>query len=276
MKLSLFLGCLIALVAVAFVQADSLQDEIDKATKKFCSGIAVSGPTKGQTFTNAKKIKVTVTRKPNAQAKVVSGVDAYSINSKGKATYLNTVWTGSYKLNKKATLTVDLTKYKKLKLPGQFEFRVWVHNTAGPDCTLMSKVFKAKKSSHSNAVDEEEYKGLSENIDRGCFGVEITSPTLGEKVSVDKKYTVQIKRDSAAHAESVTSLELYSVNIETRQSNLIHKSWNGTQTIKNIFNVKDTIPKSAKAEDTAFYYKLAATTQHDESCEFFSHPFYVN
>lgn len=38
MKLSLFLGCLIALVAVAFVQADSLQDEIDKATKKFCSG----------------------------------------------------------------------------------------------------------------------------------------------------------------------------------------------------------------------------------------------
>lgn len=48
---------------------------------------------------------LSIARKPNAQAKVVSGVDAYSINSKGKATYLNTVWTGSYKLNKKATLT---------------------------------------------------------------------------------------------------------------------------------------------------------------------------
>lgn len=46
-----------------------------------------------------------IARKPNAQAKVINGVDAYSINSKGKATYLSTVWTGSYKLNKKATLT---------------------------------------------------------------------------------------------------------------------------------------------------------------------------
>jgi hypothetical protein len=38
MKLSLFLGCLIALVAISFVQADSLQDEIDSALKKYCSG----------------------------------------------------------------------------------------------------------------------------------------------------------------------------------------------------------------------------------------------
>lgn len=45
-----------------------------------------------------------IARKPNAQAKVINGVDAYSINSKGKATYLSTIWTGSYKLNKKATL----------------------------------------------------------------------------------------------------------------------------------------------------------------------------
>jgi hypothetical protein len=58
----------------------------------------------------------------------------------------------------------------------------------------MSKVFKAKKTTHSNAVEEEEYKSLSENIDRGCFGVELTSPTLGEKVAVDKQYTVQIRK----------------------------------------------------------------------------------
>jgi hypothetical protein len=58
----------------------------------------------------------------------------------------------------------------------------------------MSKVFKAKKSTHSNAVEEEEYKSLSENIDRGCFGVELTSPTIGEKVSADKQYTVQIRK----------------------------------------------------------------------------------
>ncbi|ORE11095.1 hypothetical protein BCV72DRAFT_198370 [Rhizopus microsporus var. microsporus] len=276
MRLAVLFGFLIAFVAVTFVQADSLQDEIDGALKKFCGGIAVTGPSKGQTFSNPKKITVTVTRKPNAQAKVVVGVDAYSINSKGKATYLTTVWKGNYKLNKKATLSVDLTKVSKLKLPGQFEFRVWVHNTKGPDCTLMSKVFKVKSSSHSNAVEEAEYKGLNENIDRGCFGVEVTSPTLGEKVSVNQQYAVQIQRDSAAHADTLTSLELYSVNIETRESKLIHSSWSGSQSINNLFNIKDTIPESAKAEDTAFYYKLTATTQHDETCEFYSHPFYVN
>lgn len=61
MKLSLLLACLFAIVAVTFVEA-SLQDEIDAALKKFCGGIALTGPTKGQTFTNPKKIKVTVSK----------------------------------------------------------------------------------------------------------------------------------------------------------------------------------------------------------------------
>jgi hypothetical protein len=43
-----------------------------------------------------------------------------------------------------------------------------------------------------------------------------------------------------------------------------------------MFNVKDTIPESAKDDNAAFYYKLTGTTQHDETCEFFSHPFYLN
>lgn len=61
MKLSLLLACLFAIVAVTFVEA-SLQDEIDAALKKFCGGIALTGPKKGQTFTNPKKIKVTVSK----------------------------------------------------------------------------------------------------------------------------------------------------------------------------------------------------------------------
>ena len=90
--------------------------------------------------------------------------------------------------------SVDLTKAKSLKYPGQFMFRVWVHNTAGPDCTLMSKVFKVKSSSHSNAVEESEYKNLSENIDKGCFGVELTNPTLGADVVAGQSFSVQIRK----------------------------------------------------------------------------------
>lgn len=62
MKFSLVLACLFALVAVTFVEASSLQDEIDSALKKFCGGIALTAPTKGQTFTNPKTIKVTVSK----------------------------------------------------------------------------------------------------------------------------------------------------------------------------------------------------------------------
>jgi hypothetical protein len=60
MKLIVLLACAIALLAT-LVQA-GLQDEIDAALKKFCGGIAITGPTKGQTFTNPKKIKVTVSK----------------------------------------------------------------------------------------------------------------------------------------------------------------------------------------------------------------------
>lgn len=140
----------------------------------------------------------------------------------------------------------------------------------------MSKVFKAKSSSHSNAVEESEYKSLSENIDRGCFGVELTAPELGDDVTADQPFSVQIKRDSAAHTDYLTKLELYNVNLDTRDSTKIQESWSGNETITNVMNIKDTIPASAKADNSAFYYKLSAITQHEESCEFFSHPFYLN
>lgn len=138
----------------------------------------------------------------------------------------------------------------------------------------MSKVFKAKSSSHSNAVEEAEYKELSQDIDRGCFGVEITSPALGQEVTPDQTFTVQIDRDTAAHTDALTQLELYSINLDTRVSTKVQDSWSGNTSITNVLNIKDTIPASAKADNTAFYYKLTATTQHDETCEFYSHPFY--
>lgn len=84
-----------------------------------------------------------------------------------------------------------------------------------------------------------------------------------------------IERDSAAHTESLTSLQLYTVNLDTRESAKVQDSWTGSEYIHNMLNIKDTIPESAKADNVAFYYKLTANTQHDETCEFFSHPFYV-
>lgn len=56
----------------------------------------------------------------------------------------------------------------------------------------MSKVFKVKSSSHSNAVEDAEYQTLSQDIDRGCFGVELSAPVLGAEVSAGETFTVEI------------------------------------------------------------------------------------
>ncbi|KAI9326909.1 hypothetical protein BD770DRAFT_449946, partial [Pilaira anomala] len=84
-------------------------------------------------------------------------------------------------------------------------------------------------------------------------------------------------RDSAAHTESLTGLELYKINMETRESTKVQDSWTGEQSITNMMNVKDVIPATASQDaNSAYYYKLTAKTSHEEVCDFFSHPFYVN
>ncbi|ORZ01760.1 hypothetical protein BCR43DRAFT_470583 [Syncephalastrum racemosum] len=275
MKFSVLIAFFVAFI-LTVARADDLQDEIDAAMKKFCGGIEVTGPSKGQVFTDPKKIKVTVTRKPNAQAKVIKGVDVYSIGSNGKAKYLGTPSNKQYSLNKKASLTVDLTKAPHVSLPGQFEFRVWVHNTAGPDCTLMSKTFKVKSSSHSNAAEDEQVANMDENIDRGCFGIELTSPEMGSTVNANKIPTV-ITRDGSSPVDTITSMTLFSVDFDTKTPKKIQDSYTGTSSISNVFTYKDSL-KSASEESgkVAYFYKIESKTQHDENCEFYSHPFYLS
>ncbi|ORX47690.1 hypothetical protein DM01DRAFT_1368281 [Hesseltinella vesiculosa] len=275
MKLSLFVSCLLAAVASTnvLVRADSLQDQIDAAQKKFCGGIAVSSPTASQVFADPSKIQVTVTRKPNAQAKIVSAVDVYTIQS-GKPKYVGTAWKGNYALNQKATLSVDLSKTKGLKFPGQFEFRVWVHNKAGPDCTLMSKVFRVSSSAHTNDV-EQEFSNLDTNVDRGCFGVDLVSPAIGEHKKANEGFNVQIQRDSSSHLENIESLVLYTISLDSRTPQQVQTSWSGNETVHQMVNVKDTI-KDASAANNAYFYKLTGSTIYGESCDFYSHPFYVD
>jgi hypothetical protein len=106
MKFSLAATLTLGFLAVTapFASADSLSDQMDQAQKKFCGGIALTAPTKSQTVTEGSKVKLTVTRVPNSEKKVVDAVDIYSVGSGDKLKYLGSAWTGSYALNKQATL----------------------------------------------------------------------------------------------------------------------------------------------------------------------------
>ncbi|CAO3686693.1 unnamed protein product [Umbelopsis ramanniana] len=283
MKFSLAATFALGFLAVTapFASADSLSDQIDAATKKFCGGLALTAPTKGQSFTEGSKIKLTVTRKPNSETKVINGVDIYHIGSGNKLTYLGVANKNKYSLSSKATLSVDISKYAdKIKLPAQFEFRVWVHNTAGPDCTLMSKVFKVTPKSHKNddGTDsvEDDGSSLDPNVDNGCFGVSVEKPTSGEKVKAGEAYTVSLTRDSASHVEDFKSIELYKVDLQTKASTKVKDSWSGYEHVRAIFNVKDTLSAADVSNQYAYYYKVTADTQHNETCSFHSHAFYVS
>ncbi|KAI7866054.1 hypothetical protein BDF14DRAFT_1729090 [Spinellus fusiger] len=278
MKFSLLTVCTLSLLMTcSSVKGDALQDEIDQARNKFCGGIQLTAPEQGQVFTDPTKVTVTVTRVPNAEAKIINGVDIYSIDASGQVKYLGTPWRGSYALSQKATLTVDITKTLGVVLPSQFEFRVWVHNTAGPDCTLMSKVFKATAATHSNEQTKA-LNTLDENIDRGCFGLDISKPALGDHVKAVSGAVVQIDRDPASHVQNYKILELHKINLTTRQSSKVEDVWVGNEVVHRMFNIKADLSNVPVEEtkNTAYFYKLTADTQHDEQCFFNSHPFYID
>ncbi|KAI9014449.1 hypothetical protein CLU79DRAFT_370369 [Phycomyces nitens] len=273
MKFSLFFACTLALLSIS-VKADELQDQIDQAQKKFCGGVALSNPSQGQVFSDPTKVAVTVTRVPDAQAKVVNGVDIYSIADNGQVKYLGTPWKGTYALNQQATLTVDISKTQNISLPSQFEFRVWVHNAAGPDCTLMSKVFKVTSPTHSNA-DTEAFDSLNVDVGRGCFGLDISKPGLGEHLKAAPASVVQIENDPASHVETYSHLELFKVDLASRDATKVKDVWTGQENAHQIFTLKTDLTNVQSEPNTAYYYKLTADTLHSETCSFYSHPFYI-
>ncbi|KAI8143199.1 hypothetical protein BJV82DRAFT_611769 [Fennellomyces sp. T-0311] len=273
MRLSSIAAFSLALFAVStpFVHGD-MADEIAQAKQKFCGGISVTAPTQGQQFADPTKVSVTVERQPNEQAKVVNGVDIYSVADNGKATYLGTPWKGSYSLNSKATLTVDITTVEGAGDAGQYLFRVWVHNEAGPDCTLQSKPFRAA-SSHSNDASYA-MQSLNSDIDRGCFGIDVIQPEIGDKLSAkDGVIRVAIKHASVSPVSVYKELELYKYHTENKKKELVHKAWSGSEEADDITSFKDPVDVTT-ADNEAFFYKLKAVTDDKEECEFFSHPFY--
>jgi hypothetical protein len=82
-------------------------------------------------------------------------------------------------------------------------YSTWVHNNAGPDCTLMSKVFKVVPKSHKNddGTDsiEDDGSSLDPNVDNGCFGVSVDKPSSGEKVKAGEAYTVSLSKGTLSH-----------------------------------------------------------------------------
>lgn len=62
---------------------------------------------------------------------------------------------------------------------------LWSVTVPGPDCTLMSKVFRVASSEHTNEASFA-MSQLDDNIDRGCFGIAMDKPELGRHADPSK------------------------------------------------------------------------------------------
>lgn len=280
MKHSIFLTCLLVFfsMSVMLVKADSLDDEIAAAQKKICGGLALAAPKKGQTFTDPKKVSITVTRVPNKDSKTVNGVMIYSVDNKGQLKYLSDVKSKPYKLNKKATLNVDISKIKGIKFPGQFEFRVWVRNgTYGPDCNLYSPVFRVRSStSHKNAGDEElAFAQLKKSNDVGCTGTTLLTDVNGTEKKVNEPIDITALRETSSNFVLGEYLQLMSISLDDKTPKVVKTVWTGPQSFGHLFKRKDSISEPTP-ENTAYFYKLTGKTRHgNDTCSFYSKAFFV-
>lgn len=84
-----------------------------------------------------------------------------------------------------------------------------------------------------------------------------------------------IARDSASQVETIDSLDLFRVDLNDRQPVKVQQSFNRTTMIQQVVTFKDSV-KEGVQNGYAYFYKLTSTTQHNEKCETFSHPFYID
>ncbi|CEG69484.1 hypothetical protein RMATCC62417_05551 [Rhizopus microsporus] len=268
------ISALILSTAVSMTTADSYSD----AMKSWCGGLGVSFPTSSTVVTAGSKTKVTVTRKPDQRTKTVTGLDLYSVDSSGKAKYVQNVWSGKYNLQKTASITDTIPSNVA---PGLYYYRVWVTNMVngqhGPDCLQTSHTFKVTSSSHKNADGTMEY---AESLDdeniyhpdhyNGCFGLTVDYPAPNGEFNVDEHIHIQVNRDSASQTDALTKVELY------KGDELVDVAWTGNEPILNSFTLKDHLKLDNVDPAADYHYKLEVTSQHsDDHCTFVSNNFKI-
>lgn len=141
----------------------------------------------------------------------------------------------------------------------------------------------------------EALQNLDKDVGRGCFGVELTKPALGEKIDISKTKRVPVhiskcplhfsfawifiymytESDPISQLAQYKSLKLYKVNLKDRETELVQESWDGPEDAHQLFSIKDTIKKVTEtSSNDAYFYQVIGITEDKEECTFSSHPFY--
>ncbi|KAI8637713.1 hypothetical protein BD408DRAFT_424072 [Parasitella parasitica] len=260
--------------AVSYTTADSYSD----AMKSWCGGLAVTAPSSSTVTVAGQKTKITVTRKPDARTKTITGLDLYSVDSAGKAKYVQNVWSGSYALNTKATISDEIPSNVKA---GLYYYRVWVTNMInkqhGPDCIETSRTFKVTTGSHTNAAGDIEYaESLHDNSiypethQNGCFGLSVDYPAEGSTFKANDHVRLQANRDSSSQTDALTKIDLY------KGDTLVNTAWSGSESFQSSFVLKDHLVLKDIDTSASYHYKVYVTSKSSSTCTFESKKFKIS
>ncbi|KAI9026467.1 hypothetical protein CLU79DRAFT_803323 [Phycomyces nitens] len=263
MKFSLAATSALAFALFSVAKAD----EYAAAQKEWCGGLAVPFPGASNVVVAGSATKVTVYKK-------------------GKPKYVQNIWAGSYKLNKKASIPDTIPKSSPA---GLYYYRVWVSNSVngmrGPDCIQTSHTFKVTSSSHSNADGSIGYaEALTDasyyhpDYFRGCFGLTVNYPEEGSTYKSGEHVRVTADRDTSSQTDNLYKVSLYK-DIEGSEAELVDTVWQGNEVFSDTFTLKDhlVLPEGKLDETANYFYKLDVGSNKDtELCSFNSKAFKIS
>ncbi|OBZ89756.1 hypothetical protein A0J61_02180 [Choanephora cucurbitarum] len=271
-------------LAITFLSSVAKAESYDEIMKDFCGGLTVTGPTASDVIVAGQNATVSVTRVANSHEKQITGLDLYAVDTNDQPRYVQNVWAGSYSLGTSASISDGIPSNSTA---GTYYYRVWVTNIIngghGPDCTIFSPRFKVTTGSHTNDAGLTTYeqsldddKVYSSEHAKGCFGLNIQSPSEGSTLTHGEHTNVLLSRDSASPAEVLESVNLYKAS-STGEDELVQQIWSGKAYLPNAYSYKDhlQIPKDKLDSSATYYYQVQIASQDGETCSFRSGNFNV-
>ncbi|KAI8385781.1 hypothetical protein BD560DRAFT_384332 [Blakeslea trispora] len=271
-------------LAITFLSTVSKAESFDDIMKEFCGGLTATTPTATDVVVAGQNATVSVTRVANSHEKQITGLDLYTVEANDQARYVQNVWAGSYSLGTSASISDQIPSNVTA---GIYYYRVWVTNIIngghGPDCTIFTPRFKVTTGSHTNDAGLTSYeqsldddKVFNPEHTKGCFGLNVQSPSEGSTLTHGEHANVLLHRDSASPTEVLERVNLYKAS-PNGEDEFVQEIWSGKAYLPNAYSYKDhlQIPKDKLDSSATYYYQVQVASQNGETCSFRSGNFNV-
>lgn len=158
----------------------------------------------------------------------------------------------------------------------------------GPDCLETSHTFKVTSGVHQDAAGISYYTESLDDVQfyhpeyfKGCFGLQVTSPSKDSTVELGKHVSITAKRDrSTSQTGYVKQVDLYKASSDDQnKAEFVETVWTGSSSFTEEFTLSDhfVLDDEHIDNDATYYYTLTVTSNknQEEDCTFHSEGFKI-